>query len=109
MSKYYRLMGMKLLGASQSSERDQILDAGAHTTLEAQFRIVNAGSTGSVQLQHSATGEPGAWVDLGSAIALNATTNTHVTHSSFLRFVRWTTDAATAGSPIGLIDVIAKD
>lgn len=50
-----------------------------------------------------------AFIALGGPVALNATSNTHVSIVNYLRYVRWTTNAAVAGNPGALIDVMAKE
>jgi len=54
--------------------------------------------------------EPDAFTALtGATWALNATSNTLVSVTHFLRYLRWVTDSGVAGSPIALIDLIAKE
>jgi hypothetical protein len=107
-SQYYRLLDAKTLESSDVMPRDEVFDAGAFNTLETQVRVVSTGA-GTVKLQHAATLEADAWLDLsGGTMALTDTTNTHVTHSNFLRYVRWNTDNVS-GSPVAIIDAIAKE
>jgi hypothetical protein len=106
-SKYYRLLDGRALASGDTMAREDVLDAGAFETLECQIRVI-AAATGSVALQHAATLEADAWVSLGSAVDMSSTTNTHVTHSNFLRYVRWNTAGIGGTSPVAIIDVIAK-
>lgn len=105
-----RLMPQQSLTANQVQPRDEVMDAGAYKTLECQGRCIVAGSNGQAKIQHAAVNEPDAFKDLaGAAWNLNATNNTVVSISNFLRYLRWVTDANVAGNPVALIDVVAKD
>ena len=108
-SQYFRLLDAMDLVASMTQPRDQVFDAGPYSKLELQFRVVRAGGAGTLQLQHAAVNEESAYIALGAPVALNATSNSHVSISNYLRYVRWTTNAAVAGSPAALIDVLAKE
>ena len=48
-------------------------------------------------------------MNLGSSISVSATSNTPVTHTNFLRYVRWLCDGSVASAPVALIDLVAKD
>ena len=110
MAEYHRLLEPNLLAASENSERDRVYDAGAYPRLYAQVRVVAPGSAGTIALQHAAVKEADAWLDLsGTSVNLNALSNNYIEISGFLRYIRWTTDGAVAGSPKGIIDTVAKE
>jgi len=110
MAEYHRLQEPNALGPNQRSERDQVYDAGAFPKLQAQLRVVSAGTAGNIVLQHAAVMEPDAFTDIaGTSTALNAVSNNFYTVSNFLRYIRWVTDGAVAGNPKVIIDIMAKD
>jgi hypothetical protein len=107
-SQYYRLLDAKVLGGADQSPREEVFDAGAFKTLQVQLQVLKQGSNGNIKLTQAATLESDEWVDLGDLVTLSSTTNTLITHSNFLRYVRyeyW----AVAGMPIATIDIIAKE
>jgi hypothetical protein len=108
-SLYRRLLDLRTLLASEKQSMDDVLDAGAYRVLEIQHRVPKAGTAGNLQLQHAAVLSEDSFQNLGAAVALNATSITFITVSDFLRYIRWTTDAGVAGSPIANVDIIAKD
>ncbi len=107
-SEYFRLLDPLALVANQTQDRDQVIDVGSYTEMQVNFRVLKAGSAGNLQLQHAAVNEEDAWLDLGSPNSLSGTTNVVISISTFLRYVRWTTDGAVAGAPVALVDIIAK-
>lgn len=109
-SMYQRILDPRALTPNDTTQREEVLDAGAYNTLQAQMRVLSAGSAGNLKLQHAAVNEPDAFIDIGGAsVSLASTSNSLVTVTNFLRFIRWFSDSATAGSPIALIDVVAKE
>lgn len=87
----------------------EAVDLGSMNTIGAQIRVLDPGSAGSIELQHSAVNEESSFVVLGSGVNLNTVSNDVQTHSSFLRYVRWGSDSNVAGSPVVQIDIIAKE
>ncbi len=108
-SQYYRLLDAIALGTNDKSDREDIFDAGAYKNLEVQARVIKAGAAGSIQLEHSAVKESGSWLALGSAISLTATSNALISHSNFLRYVRWVVVGTVTDAPVAVLDVIAKE
>ncbi len=109
-SSQWRQLPITTLTASQKQVSSEVVDAGAYTTLEIQARVLKAGGAGNMSLEHAAVNEPDAFTALtGASWAVNAALNTHTTISHFLRYVRWSTDAAVAGGPVALIDIIGKE
>jgi hypothetical protein len=108
-SMYFRLMDAKTLSADDEGARADVLDAGAFKTLELEIRVIKTGTDGEFKLRHAATLESDAWLGLGSAISLTTATTAHVTVSNFLRFVSWEADSSVDGSPVAIVDAIAKN
>jgi hypothetical protein len=109
-SKAVRLMEPQSPAASTKQSRTEAQDFGAYRTLQVQPRVLKAGSGGNISLEHAAVNEEEAYTTIsGTSVALNATSNTPITVSNFLRWVRWATDGSVAGTPLVLIDIIAKE
>jgi hypothetical protein len=108
-SQSRRILDSRTMAASEKQPAAEVADFGAYRVLEMQIRVPKAGTGGNLQLQHAAVNSEDSWQNLGAAIALNATSITFTTVSDFLRYVRWTSDAGVAGSPVANVDVIAKE
>lgn len=106
-----RILDAQTLTASKSSPREQILDLGAYQQLNVHRRILKAGTAGTIVLQDAAVNEDDAFRDIPTmSWTLDSTSNSGVEESSsFLRFVRWKTDASVASSPVAIIDIVAKE
>lgn len=102
----YRMLDRRVITPNETSE---ILDLGPFKTLCVSIWVAAAGSAGTIELQHAAISEPNAFTTVGSAVNLNATGVNVQYHTSFLRYVRWLSSGAVAGSPEVVIDVIAKE
>ena len=107
-SLFGELLPPSQLSASQKMDTKDVLDLGAYSVLQIQPRVLTAGGAGNLKIQHSSRNIDGTFVDLAS-VALNATSNTLVTVTNFLRYVRWVTDGAVAGTPVAACDIVAKE
>ena len=92
---YYTLLDRQNVGVSQNGD---IVDLGAHNVLQIMFMRHTVGTAGVLKLQHSASTDAATFQDMDS-FQLNASGSSFVTRTSFLRYVRWVTDAAVAGGP----------
>lgn len=113
-SMYVRLLDPQALSASKESPREQVIDFGAYKQLNVDVRVIKAGTgtaAGTIKLQHAAVNEPDAFRNLTNASWVIDSTGTggYLEITAFLRFVRWVTDSNVAGSPVVLIDVMAKE
>jgi hypothetical protein len=108
-SQYRRLLDSRTMAASEKQLADDVFDAGAYRVLEMQVRVLKAGTAGNLQLQHAAVNSEDSWQNMGSAVAMTPTSIAFSTISDFLRYIRWTTDAGVAGSPVVVVDIIAKE
>ena len=109
-SQYKRILDPRVLTADMTQPATDIWDAGAYRTLEVQARVVKAGTAGYLKIQHAAVNEEDAFRDLtGGNVGLSAVDNIYFSATGFLRYVRWVTDGAVTGSPVALVDVIAKE
>ena len=107
-SEYDRRLDARELSGSEDQSVTEAWDAGQYNKLQVNFSVLTAGSAGTLKLQHAAVNEDKAYEDLsGASVNLNSAGNSFVTVSDFLRFVRWSS-ASAAGSPVALIDIIAK-
>lgn len=106
---YKRQLQPLTLSASFVQRDEDVTDFGSYSQLNVHCRILTAGSDGDVYLEHSATGEEGSFVQITSASWDLTTTGGFLSVSGFLRFVRVGTNGAVAGSPVALIDIIAKE
>ena len=107
-SEYRRLLDPSTAKATVFQELREAWDAGAYRVLEVHVRVLKAGTGGNIILQHAAVNEEDAYLDLANAsTALNGQ-GAYLTISNFLRFIRWRTDGAVAGSPVVMIEIIAK-
>lgn len=109
MSSYYkRLLDTRTINANEKSAPQDVMDVGAYTKMEIQPRILKAGTAGTLYLEHAAVLEEEAFAQLGT-VPPGATSNTPLSYTNFLRFLRWRSSSDVAGSPLGLVDVIAKE
>jgi hypothetical protein len=100
-------MDMRGLTASLTQPREQVLDLGAFRILVLDPRIITLGAGGNIIVETASVNEEGAFRTI-APIPLNAV-SAMIEVTTFLRFVRWRTDALVAGNPVALIDVMAKD
>ena len=112
--QYMRLADAITLKASDSQDRDQVLDLGAYRQVVFTCTVLKPGSTtdvGKVKIQHAATNEANAWVDLTGVEWLvdDDATGGLASTDAFLRYVRWATDSAVDGDPVVTIDAVAKE
>ena len=108
-SQYYRMLDAVELGTDDKTDRADIFDAGAFNTLQIQARVLKAGASGTIEVQHAAVKEVGAWRALCAQNSLTTTTNTLITHDNFLRYVRWIVKGTVTDGPVAVLDVIAKE
>lgn len=109
-SSSVRQLPVQTVIANLVQPREEVTDAGAYNKAQIQFRVLKAGSAGTVTLQHAAVNEPDAFKDVsGAQWNLNATTNSFTTVADFLRYLRVVSDANVAGSPVAMMDIILKE
>ncbi len=110
-SAYTRILRARPLTSATTPDTSESFDAGGYRVLDVQTRVLNAGSAGTVKLQHAAVNEDAAFKDLSgfTAVNLNATANDFQEVTSFLRWVRWATGTAPTGNPVAVIDIVAKE
>jgi hypothetical protein len=103
--QYIRLMDTRVLGPNLICPREQVADLGAYTTLEIDPRVLVTGA-GNLIVETASVNEEGAFRTIAT-IALTATSGI-IQITSFLRYVRWRTDANVTGTPTVVLDVMAK-
>lgn len=117
-SQTARLLDGRALAANITAGREAVLDFGAYSDLHAMVRVLRKGTATDantvVRLQHAAVLEEDAWADLpNTSVAVDTTapaTTQHIAVSSFSRYLRWSTGTGSfAGSPIAIIDIVAKE
>lgn len=97
--------------ADMEQDPSRIVDLGAYRHLEVLINVLVASSTGgTIKLQTNVRNEPDGWVDIsGVSLSLTSTGAVLKSSSSFLRYVRWITDANVDGTPVVQIDLVAKE
>ena len=103
-----RLLDPRVLGADDTQDVKDAYDAGAFDKLEIQARFLKSGSAGNLILQHAAVNEEDSYISLGTASWATTGSGGHISISNFLRFIRWKADGSVAGTPVAMIDIIAK-
>ena len=78
MSMYHRLFDAQTIDTNFEQTNDEVLDAGAYSTLEVHCRVLSQSDSpapnGTLQLQTAAVNEHGAWTNLtGASWALSTT------------------------------------
>lgn len=108
-SEYRRLLDPGTAKPDVFQELREAWEAGAFRVLEVHVRVLKAGTGGNIILQHAAVNEDDAYLDLAGSTTVLTGSGAYFTISSFLRFIRWRTDGGVAGSPVVMIDIIAKE
>ena len=116
-SQYARLLDPHTIVANFVPGRENWLDLGAYRVLEVSFRVLKSGTgtdaTALVKLQHAPVMEDEAFIDLVGATARTDSTATSIPTfvevPAFTRYIRWVASSSVAGSPIVLIDLVAKE
>lgn len=104
-SQYARLLDGRVLGPNQFCANDKVLDLGAYGRLEVDPRVLVTGG-GNLILETAAVLEEGVWRTI-LTVPLGASANMSRINA-FLRFVRWRTDQNVTGSPVVIVDIVAK-
>ncbi len=104
-----RLMEPMTINGDGDQPSWEAFDGGNYTQLNLLLRVLKAGTAGTLRIQHAAVNRDDAFVDLvGTAVSLAGTGDTFVQVTAFLRYVRWRVDSGTAGSPMALVELVAK-
>lgn len=104
-SQYARLLEARPLGPSQVCANDKVLDLGAYGRLEIDPTVLVT-RQGNLIVETASVNEEGAWRTI-LTVPLTATASLSQV-VSFLRFVRWRTDNNVSGSPVVIVDLVAK-
>ncbi|MBL8617718.1 MAG: hypothetical protein JNM72_19070 [Deltaproteobacteria bacterium] len=106
-----RQLQPQTLTANYLQRDEDVTDFGACNTLICDCRVLKAapGSTGKVELEHSASGEPGSYLAVANVgwLVTGATSRIAVV-TDFLRFVRVVTDSNVSGDPVVVVDIVGK-
>jgi hypothetical protein len=98
----------RVVSANERQPREQVIDLGGYRQVVIQARIMKPGSAGNLLIEDAAVNEEDAF---GRAVAtfsvVNGAPPAEVT--AFLRFLRWRGDANVAGSPVMIVDIVAKE
>lgn len=115
-SQAIRLMDVSTLSASKEQMREQVADLGAFKELNVQVRVLKIGTgtdaNATLTLEHASVNEDEAFLPLSSAswrVDSTASANSYLQITGFLRYVRWATGSMVAGSPVAVIDLVAKE
>lgn len=114
--QYARILDAQALSANLIQPREKWLDMGAYGKLEVQVRVVKAGTGDNaaavLKLQHSPVMEDEAFSDTSVSVRVDSTaasTPTNIQVTSFSRYLRWVMGSAVAGSPVAIMDLVAKE
>lgn len=95
-NKHYVLLDRQTVTASQNGS---IIDMLAHSQLNMQGYVHVAGSAGNIILEHAGTTDPNAFQTLTTKALTSTGVISFESISSFMRYVRWVSDANVAGGP----------
>jgi len=96
-------------GTMISDEKGQVLDLLHYNELEVQVRVKIAANSGqTLQLQHSAVNEDGAFAGTGSTFDLATTGNKVNSYGSFLRYIRLVASGSISTQPTLTAVLVAK-
>jgi hypothetical protein len=97
-------------GTVVSDGKSAVLDLGLFGKIHAHVHIkVAANASQTIQFQHAAINEDGAFDDLGSAVSIAATGNQTLTANNFLRYVRFQASSSISTRPTLSVFVVAKE
>ena len=105
----FTLLSPRALENEDGPERDEILDVGSFRSVAIHVRVPKAGSSGAIQMMHSATKEDSAFMTVGDAVDLDSTTGGLITIEPPLRYLSWKTTGTVAGDPVAGIEVIGRE
>lgn len=115
-SQYVRLLDPQVVGPSLIQPRENWLDLGAYRQIVVSFRVLKAGTGDNaaavIKLQHAAVMEDEAFADTAASVRVDSTAAaipTTIEVTIFTRYIRWVTGSAVAGSPVVLVDIVAKE
>ena len=109
MPAYFRLEELKTVSSNVAQDYHDAIDVLPYKTLTVYCRKPVASASGSLQLQHAATQQEDAFVDIGIGIfGLSSTTTAVLTVQNTLRYLRWRTTGIT-GTAQFMVDVVANE
>jgi hypothetical protein len=106
-AEYLRLLDPRTITANDVQPRDQVADLGAYRQLMIHLRLLKVGTAGNLLIQDAAVNEEDAFRTIAT-ISLSAASNP-VEITAFLRYVRWKADTGVTGSPVVVVDLVAKE
>jgi len=111
ISAYFRLQDLTSQSATGSQRIEEAIDVSAYRTLVVQTRIpVQAGTSGTLVLEHAAVLDEDAFTTLGSfSINLASDSNDVEAINDPLRFVRWKITAFSGSAASFMIDIVARE
>ena len=97
-------------GTVISDEKGQVLDLLHFSKVHVHVRVkVPANASQTLQMQHSAVDEDGAFEDLGPTYDISAAGNQIQHYSGFLRYVRFEASGSISTQPTLSVVVVAKE
>ncbi len=118
-SLYHRVLEPTVITTGYKTPKEDVLDAGAFTRGELQFRRLKDGTSAATYLrvQHAAVNEDDAFIDakdpsgadLQVVLDNSAAGNKHMWCENFLRFIRLVAVGTVTGSPVVLADSVWKE
>jgi len=87
-----------------------VLDLGLFGKMHAHVHLkIAANASQTIQFQHAAINEDGAFANLGSAVSIASTGNQTLTADNFLRYIRFKASSSISTRPTLSVYVIAKE
>jgi len=97
-------------GTVVSDARGEVMDLGPYGKFFIHVHVkVASNASQTIQIQHSAFNEDGAFEDLGSTIDIASTGNKTQNYENFLRYVRLEASASISTQPTLSVYLVAKE
>ncbi len=97
-------------GTVTSDAKGEVFDLGGYGKLFVHQHVkVASNASQTLQLQHSAFNEDGAFEDLGSTLDIVSTGNDTQNYENFLRYVRFVASSSISTQPTLSLYMVAKE
>ena len=97
-------------GTVNSDAKGEVIDLGIYGKFYVHVHVkVAANASQTLQVQHAAFNEDGAFEDLGTTIDIASTGNVTQNYDNFLRYVRFEASGSISNQPTLSIYIVAKE
>ncbi len=105
----YRLQELVSVSAVETQDVQNAVDNLQYSQIVVQVRVPVAASTGTLKLQHSATLDEDAFIDVDTvSFDIGTAGSDYATATGLLRYLRWSVSSIT-GTAQFMIDVVARE